>query len=717
MSSEFIVNATDPTSKIVRLGQFAFDTETKVLTNDGRSVPLPPKTCELLGVLIENQGKVLSKQELLDLVWRDSFVEESNLTHHIASLRRTFGPEYDLIETLPRRGYRFRIPETVDTVEVLIHEHEKVTVTEYYEEPVSLPGSTIGVPRWLVVAAIVGIVTIASVFGGYYLFSEKKTGPVEENATVITTLSGNINSFDISNDGKFVAFSWNADRPNNTNIYVQLIGSGEPLQLTAAAGAISPAWSADDKTIAFLRHANKRSAIYLIPALGGSERKLCDLYSDQAVFLTWSPDGKYLAVTDSPSTNVKTRGITLIDAETGSLRVLTKPPADSIGDFKAVFSNDSKTIVFSRENNGTSQTFTIDVSGENERLLLEESVYVQNFVWSSDNSELLYSAKHGAVVEVFSLAIGSNEKPKYVASLGTRIARISSDQKGSIYALQAIRDTNIWKTTYDSGFQNQIAKEKLVSSPRTDESPSYSNDNRRISFLSDRSGADEIWIANADGSDPRQLSKFEGPLVVSGRWSPDDTKIGCHVSFGQDQDVYWLNTATGKPTKVTSGGKHLVGGWSADGKSLYYVKFEDARSKLYKTEIDSGTTVLVVDDATISFESPDGQFVYFAKASEPGVWRVPSSGGEPQVVGDASVFPGLHNGTFQADAAGIYLIDDTAKPGSIIRYLDHSSGSINEIARIPRMPGLYHYPSRDGRTWLSSQTDYTAAEIIKLALR
>jgi Tol biopolymer transport system component len=344
-------------------------------------------------------------------------------------------------------------------------------------------------------------------------------------------------------------------------------------------------------------------------------------------------------------------------------------------------------------------------------------VYVQNFVWSSDNSELLYSAKHGAVVEVFSLAIGSNEKPKYVASLGTRIARISSDQKGSIYALQAIRDTNIWKTTYDSGFQNQIAKEKLVSSPRTDESPSYSNDNRRISFLSDRSGADEIWIANADGSDPRQLSKFEGPLVVSGRWSPDDTKIGCHVSFGQDQDVYWLNTATGKPTKVTSGGKHLVGGWSADGKSLYYVKFEDARSKLYKTEIDSGTTVLVVDDATISFESPDGQFVYFAKASEPGVWRVPSSGGEPQVVGDASVFPGLNNGTFQADATGIYLIDDTAKPGSIIRYLDHSSGSINELARMPRMPGLYHYPSRDGRTWLSSQTDYTAAEIIKLALR
>ena len=91
-------------------GEFVFDPREKVLFRDGAPVPIAPKVLQLLLVLIENQGHIVEKEKLIDLVWADSFVEESNLTYSIRQLRKLLGddkqhPRY--IETIPRRGYRF----------------------------------------------------------------------------------------------------------------------------------------------------------------------------------------------------------------------------------------------------------------------------------------------------------------------------------------------------------------------------------------------------------------------------------------------------------------------------------------------------------------------------------------------------------------------------------------------------------------------------------
>ena len=90
-------------------GKFSLDTEKRILWCDSRPVSLPLKEIELLCVLTENSGEVVTKAELLDLVWADSFVEESNLSRHVYMLRKmfkSFGVD-NMIETVPRRGYRF----------------------------------------------------------------------------------------------------------------------------------------------------------------------------------------------------------------------------------------------------------------------------------------------------------------------------------------------------------------------------------------------------------------------------------------------------------------------------------------------------------------------------------------------------------------------------------------------------------------------------------
>src|SRR6478752_7159648 len=97
-------------SNLYQFGPFRLDTQEQRLLSDGKPVQLTPKSFELLRVLVENPGRLLHKDELLKLVWPDSYVEEGNLSHHVFALRKALGDEKastQYIETVPRRGYRF----------------------------------------------------------------------------------------------------------------------------------------------------------------------------------------------------------------------------------------------------------------------------------------------------------------------------------------------------------------------------------------------------------------------------------------------------------------------------------------------------------------------------------------------------------------------------------------------------------------------------------
>ncbi len=97
-------------TNVYQFGSFRLDTGEGLLLRDGTPVPLMPKSFDMLRVLVENRGRLLQKNELMRLVWPDSFVEEGNLSHHIFSLRRALGDDKGpagYIETVPKRGYRF----------------------------------------------------------------------------------------------------------------------------------------------------------------------------------------------------------------------------------------------------------------------------------------------------------------------------------------------------------------------------------------------------------------------------------------------------------------------------------------------------------------------------------------------------------------------------------------------------------------------------------
>src|SRR5262245_20544534 len=95
---------------LYQFGVFAVDTDQRVLLREGKPQPLAPKIFETLLILVENNGRIVAKDELMNRLWPDSFVEEANLTFNIQQIRKCLGdnarkPLY--VETIARRGYRF----------------------------------------------------------------------------------------------------------------------------------------------------------------------------------------------------------------------------------------------------------------------------------------------------------------------------------------------------------------------------------------------------------------------------------------------------------------------------------------------------------------------------------------------------------------------------------------------------------------------------------
>jgi DNA-binding winged helix-turn-helix (wHTH) protein/TolB-like protein/Flp pilus assembly protein TadD len=165
--------------RLYEFGPFSIEASERVLLRDRQVVQLTPKAFDLLLVLVENSGHLVEKDELMRMLWPDTFVEEANLTNNISLLRRALAVDNDhqYIETVARRGYRFvaEVAESAEPSSELILE-EQSSATHTLEESAS-PEPSVSVSQRaerrksfmsLPLVAVAGALTLAS--AAYYFW-------------------------------------------------------------------------------------------------------------------------------------------------------------------------------------------------------------------------------------------------------------------------------------------------------------------------------------------------------------------------------------------------------------------------------------------------------------------------------------------------------------------------------------------------------------------
>ena len=542
-----------------------------------------------------------------------------------------------------------------------------------------------------------------------------------------------------SPDGNQVAFTWNGEKRDNFDIYVKLIGTGgPPLRLTSnPADDYSPAWSPDGRFIAFVRDLSReKSAVLVIPALGGPERTIAEIFNPSVAQLpipnlAWSPDGKWLAVSDRDSPTAPF-GLALLSVETTEKHKLTFPQAQVLGDGAPAFSPDGRALVFSRWTDfGIGDLYLLDLSsppegpkatGEARRVTFDNSG-ANSPAWTADGREIVFTNRD-AVWRIDAGSKRPDTKPRQIMSLGGNVFGLAVSPRGQRLAyVHSIFQSNIWRAaapTLDGSQSSGNVKSgktlgsvSLISSTRNDSSPQYSHDGKKIAFLSDRSGFQEIWSCESDGSNPQQLTSFGGPETSTPRWSPDGTRIAFDSDAGGQYDIWMVDASGGKPRRMTN---HPANdgnpSWSRDGHWIYFDSARTGQQQVWKLPANGGEPVQVTRDGGFApVESPDSRFIYYLKGLiGTDVWRAPIDGGQA-----TKVLEGVSEYRNLAVLEG-GLIFVPARNTSSLQYLSFASGKVAPVANFDRpialdaLAGLDVSPDR--RWILYTQFERAGSELM-----
>lgn len=636
-------------TQIYEFGSYRLDAVERQLLHAGEPVPLPPKVFDLLLTLLQHPGQILTKDQLLQFVWPNTVVEEVNLSVTMSALRKALGEnpkDHEFIETLPRRGYRFvssvreASAQTVQSNGSVSHQNSIPT-----SDSAVIPSAVAPDSRHRVFAsgamfafALLFIISLAVVVGWRWVSgtaTPKLVAP--PRIAPFTGAAGRETAPAFSPDGNQIAFVWSGERDDNQDIYVRLIDGGNTLRLTSdPAAELSPAWAPDGRKIAFFRE-GAEAGIYVVPALGGAERKLVSVNSNrshlsQQSFLAWAPDGRWLAVVDKASLQ-EPYSIFLVSPDTGEKRRLTNPPATATGEFAPAFSPDGKSLAFIRsESFALDNVYLVAVSGGEPRQLTSVHQQMQQMAglaWTADGRELIYSTGLQCGQSLWRIPVNGGQ-PEWITASGQNAATPAASRTHLAWT-QCNIDSNIWRIDLKTATASEQATINLIASQFKDVNASYSPDGKRIAFASSRSGSNEVWVCGSEGERPTQLTFFRGPHAGSPRWSPDGRWISFDGSVDGNEDIFVVSANGGQPRRLTTDpSEEFVPSWSHDGKWVYFNSNRTGSPQLWKLSMEDGKTVvqLTQQGGYKATESVDGQWLYYTKARElPEIWRVPTQGG------------------------------------------------------------------------------------------
>ena len=528
--------------RLVRFGTFEVDLPAGELRKSGVKLKLTGQPFQVLAILLERPGEVVTREELQKRLWPDTFVDvDHNLNTAINKIREVLGDSAEsprFVETLPRRGYRFVAPvEGAQTTEV--------------------PGGS-GVRQesrmpWVRRTSILFVVLVLLAAAGFFIYKrlQSPASPAQRALTRLTFDDGLQIGATWSPDGRFIAYSSN--RGGKFDIWVQQVSGGDPVQITKGPGHNwQPDWSPDGKYIAY-RSEDGDGGLFVVPALGGEglERKIASF----GYYPRWSPDSSQILFQTTPLAVANRFYIANLSGSPPH-EVLRGLFPDSVASVSAAWHPDGKRIT----------------------------------VWAWDSAPAPIPTFWTAPI-VGGMAIRTEipaELMRQVGEAGSRREWWTTDFKFSwapsgkaIYFERTSRAArNIWRMSVDPQTLRAGAIERLTTGPGLDTELSLSADGKKLAFTGE-SRRIRAWLFPFDAT--RGRVSGSGHAVTSpgmDAWLPSLSRDGKKLAFsgnrGGNLELRETSLSDGREVPIVADDfySRYFPQWSPDGAYLAYTREE-----------------------------------------------------------------------------------------------------------------------------------------------
>ena len=663
---------------VYEFGNFRLDTKEKTLFRDNKPVPLRPKVFATLQVFVEHAGHLLEKDELMRKIWKDQFVEESNLSFNIKVLRRVLeddAHEPRFIETVPRRGYRFIA--AVNQAPTLIRD-------ELSDSDTASKGVASQRPTKRAYLSIVGLtVLLLGGLAAVLWFVQRNHAAVSSSAPILSApfkaenfLSAGAESAVITPNGKYVAYT--TEVGGKTSLWLRQLETSENIQIVPPSDQLyrGLAVSHDGNSLYFSRSSGEdrtNLSIYRVMTFGGIPVKIAE---HTQRWISLSPDDAHISFVRCKYEDEDFCSLVLADADGKNERkLLTKSRPFRIVDNQ--FSPDGKSIAFAtgQSRNGASDfhlvRFDLEKGAESQispRTFFE----IKNLKWLPNGDGLLLTAYEtmDGPLRIWEASIASQEvkvltndavnywtisldaaADKMIATLTSNTFHLflapANDLK-NVRSLAAARtftfapsgnivfagdDGDIWSINRDGSEQRQ-----LTNSPFKDFCPRISPDGRHIFFASARSGTVQVWRMNSDGTNQVQLTNREGgyPIFVKpdGRWIYFQSGV---------QRRLWRVSSEGNDEMQVADAEVYQPAFSPNGKLAAYF-FRGKAGDPYKVaimSIDSGKVLKSVslgeekaEPVCMAWQADNQNLDYVVLSNSNSLWRQSLGDGRPRLIAD-----------------------------------------------------------------------------------
>ena len=505
-------------------------------------------------------------------------------------------------------------------------------------------------PTWR--KTIAGLLLFAAGIGMFLAVKwfREDSGALAPPATVpLTTFVGDEYGPSFSPDGRQVAFMWAGEDDANIDIYAMEVDGARALRrLTTNPGRDEyPAWSPDGRWIAFRRDDN----VLLISSFGGAERVVGTAVGTS---VAWSPDSTEVLV---PQRIGGGNVLVALSIATGKTRPLLgiDEKLNTLQPFG--ISTDGTMLVFtrlvlggSRKSELPANLFVRRVDGGPSTSLTRSDATMRGWTWIPGTREVVFCSNQAGDFQLWRVdAQYPDRAPRVVegaaAPCGFPSAAREQGNAGSRTSITLAYERrdfvlNLRTFTIPPPGAALPVPERILASTRRDSHTRFSPDGSKLAFVSNRSGAVEIWMAGSPGNNPSQLTAFGSGhrQLESPVWSPDGSEVLFIAEQSGTRSFYVLPAAGGALRQAMAANPGDANPeWSRDGRYLYFTSMRSGKWQIWKAAYDKAAGKLELPGAPITVnggvdahESADGRTLYFIKDwSVRDIWSVQAAGGSP----------------------------------------------------------------------------------------